>query len=133
MKTLAYSTLTALGVSAVSYAQQGLARVGCAVACMCYQLVNVLPIVSMLMIIGGGIVYAAGMMMGAETRGRATTWAQAMLIGAIIGILIVVVAPAVLQILYNPNKGVEIVGSGNAGGICIAFPPTGMTCTGATC
>ncbi len=125
MKALAYSTLTALGFSAISFAQSGLARVGCAVGCMCYQLINVLPVVSMLMIIGAGVVYAIGQMMGAETRSRATTWGQAMLIGAIIGILIVVVAPAVLTILYKTSP-IEP-------GICTQTPSIGgvscPTCT----
>lgn len=55
----------------------------------------------MLMIIGAGVVYASGQLMGAETRARANTWATAMLVGAIIAILIVVVAPPVLGLMYG--------------------------------
>ena len=102
LKIAAYSALGALSASAIVAAQdeKGLSRVGLAVGCMCSQLMTVLPVVSMLMVIGAGVVYAAGQMMGAETRARANTWATAMLIGAVIGILIVVVAPSVLDILY---------------------------------
>ncbi len=128
LKALAYSTLTALGLTGANFsAPEGLSRVGCAVGCMCQQLMGVLPVVSMLMIIGAGCVYAIGQMMGAETRSRATTWGQAMLIGAIIGILIVVVAPAVLNILYAPtNTNLTIQQSicDNPGTIF-----TGCTCT----
>jgi len=104
-----YSAFGALSASAVAFAQndnQGLARVGNAVGCMCGQLMSVLPVVSMLMVIGAGVVYAAGQMMGAETRARSNTWATAMLLGAVIGILIVVVAPPILDILYNNSNTV---------------------------
>ena len=105
MKSIMYSSLAFVSASAVGFSQNndGLGRVGKAAGCMCGQLMQVLPVVSMLMIIGAGVVYAAGQMMGAETRARANTWATAMLIGAVIGILIVVVAPNVLDILYGAH------------------------------
>jgi len=62
-----------------------------ALGCMCGNLMALLPVVSMLMVIGAGVVYAAGQMMGAETRARANTWATAMLVGAIIGYSLAVV------------------------------------------
>ena len=107
LKAAAYSALGAVSVSSIAFGADGLGRVECAVGCMCQQLMGVLPVVSMLMVIGAGVVYAAGQMMGAETRARANTWATAMLVGAVIGILIVVVAPSVLNILYN-NAGSPI-------------------------
>ncbi|MFH1307208.1 MAG: hypothetical protein ABIH83_06175 [Candidatus Micrarchaeota archaeon] len=102
-KVVAYSAITALMGGAAVFAadEQGLGRIKVAAGCMCGQLMQVLPVVSMLMIIGAGVVYAAGQMMGAETRARANTWATAMLVGAVIGILIVVVAPNILNILYG--------------------------------
>ena len=84
---------------------KGFLAVGKAVDDMCIQLTGVLPVASMLMVIGAGVVYAAGQMMGAETRARANTWATAMLVGALIGILIVVVAPSILKILYPQQAG----------------------------
>ncbi|MFA6908077.1 MAG: hypothetical protein WC263_04590, partial [Candidatus Micrarchaeia archaeon] len=59
-------------------------------------------VAAMLMIILAGVIYAAGQMMGAETRARANVWATACLTGALIAILIAVVAPAVLNSIY-PN------------------------------
>ena len=70
----------------------------------------------MLMIIGAGIVYASGQMLGAETRARASQWGTAMLIGAVICILIVTVAPPVLRAMYPmAGRGGQI----GAVGICL--------------
>ncbi len=74
---------------------------------MCWQLLQILPIIAMLMIIGAGIIYAAGQIMGAETRARASQWGTAMLIGAVIAILIVTVAPPVLNIMYGGTTTIE--------------------------
>lgn len=95
----------------------GLERVGKAAGCMCAQLMSILPVIAMLMVISAGVVYAAGQLLGAETRARANTWATAMLLGAIIGILIFVVAPAVLDILYGGN-GTAVSSTQSAGGLC---------------
>ena len=59
-----------------------------------------LPVVAMLMIIFAGVIYASGQIMGAETRARANVWATACLTGALIAILIVVIAPSVLGSIY---------------------------------
>ncbi len=67
---------------------------------LCVGLKSMLPVAAMLMIILAGVIYAAGQMMGAETRARANVWATACLTGALIAILIAVVAPAVLNSIY---------------------------------
>ncbi len=126
MKTVLLSVWSLAIFCAISFAQDGLGAIGCAAGCMCYQLMQVLPVVSMLMIIGAGVVYAAGQMMGAETRARANTWATAMLIGAVIGILIVVVAPNVLGILY-PSASAKFSDYGGTNGICTNTPVIGST------
>ncbi|PIT84108.1 hypothetical protein COU37_04960 [Candidatus Micrarchaeota archaeon CG10_big_fil_rev_8_21_14_0_10_45_29] len=109
LKVAAYSALSSLGLgSTVSAASGGFCGVKLAASCMCGQLMGILPVISMLMVIGAGIVYAAGQMMGAETRARANTWATAMLVGAIIGILIVVVAPTVLNVMYGGGTSDQI-------------------------
>ncbi|MCX6771116.1 MAG: hypothetical protein NTX79_03605 [Candidatus Micrarchaeota archaeon] len=65
-----------------------------AMSSLCAGLTSMLPVVAMLMII-------AGQMMGAETRARANVWATAALTGALIAILITVVAPPVLTMMNN--------------------------------
>lgn len=67
---------------------------------LCVSLKSILPVAAMMMLILGGVIYAAGQMLGAETRARANVWATACLTGALIAILIVVVAQPVLQIIY---------------------------------
>ena len=99
-RQLSIFTAFALLAAGLAYAQ-GISGVGEGAKTLYCALVSVLPIVSMLMIIGAGVVYAAGQIMGAETRARASQWATAMLIGAVIGILIVTVAPTVLGAMYG--------------------------------
>ena len=70
---------------------------------LCKDLKSLMPVVAMLMIVLAGVIYAAGQMMGAETRARANVWATAALTGALIAILIVVVAQPVLDAISPEN------------------------------
>ena len=78
-----------------------------AVVELCKGLRSMLPIAAMLAIVLAGVIYAAGQMMGAETRARANVWATAALTGALIAVLIAVVAPAVLTTIYGPDISVK--------------------------
>jgi hypothetical protein len=71
-----------------------------AISQLCVSLKSMLPVVAMTMLVLAGVIYAAGQIMGAETRARANVWATACLTGALIAILMVVVAPSVLQAIY---------------------------------
>ena len=71
-----------------------------AVSQLCISLKSMLPVVAMMMLVLAGVIYAAGQILGAETRARANVWATACLTGALISILIVVVAQPVLQAIY---------------------------------
>ena len=66
---------------------------------------TVLPTIIVAMIVLAAIVFAAGQMMGAETRARANVWATNILIGAGIGILVYVIAPWFLGLLYGNSSG----------------------------
>ncbi|MEM4272078.1 MAG: hypothetical protein QXH30_00655 [Candidatus Bilamarchaeaceae archaeon] len=71
--------------------------------CGLYTLVNqVLTAVIFLLIVAAAIVYAGGQLLGAETRARATVWATSMFMGALIGVLIYVIVPYVLNLMV-PN------------------------------
>ena len=70
---------------------------------LCSGLNTLVPVAAMLMILLSSVIYAAGQMMGAETRARANVWATSCLTGALIGILISVIAPAVLQTINGGN------------------------------
>jgi hypothetical protein len=92
-----------IGLLAIAFATNGpLVSVSNAIYSLCKGLKTMLPIAIMLMIIFAGVVYAAGQMMGAETRARATVWATAALTGALFGALIYAIAPVVLTTI-SPN------------------------------
>lgn len=80
-----------------------------AVVGLCGEAKSLLPVVAMTMIVFSGIIYAAGQILGAETRARANVWATAALTGALIGILIYAIAPSVLSAIYNGNGAGEYV------------------------
>jgi len=100
MRKLGIIVVLAILASAV-FAESGLTAVKEAMKDLCYGLTQMLPVAAMLMIILAGVIYAAGQMMGAETRARANVWATACLTGALMAILIAVVAPSVLSMIYT--------------------------------
>ena len=57
------------------------------------------------LIIMAAIIYAAGQVLGAETRARASVWATAMIVGAVIGIIIFVLLPNILGMMLGQNVG----------------------------
>ena len=87
----------------------GISNVNAAVTALCCGLTSLLPVAAMLMIVIAGVIYAAGQVMGAETRARANVWATAALTGALIGILIYAVAPSVLNVIYSGSSGSSVV------------------------
>jgi len=96
-------------------ASQPLASLRNAMSGLCSDAKSLLPVTAMTMIVIAGIIYAAGQILGAETRARANVWATAALTGALIGVLIYAIAPSVLTAIYNgDNTGegfVDIAGS----------------------
>ena len=71
---------------------------------LCTNTKSLIPVIVFLMIVAGGVVYAAGQVFGAEVRSRANVWATAMVIGSLICILLVTVVPQFLATMYgDPN------------------------------
>ena len=64
---------------------------------LCTNVQSIVPIVAFMMMLLGGVLYAVGQIMGAETRARANVWATAMLTGGIFGLIIAAGAPYVLS------------------------------------
>ena len=95
----------AVGIATAATSVHPLDSVKLAVNNMCLDAKSLLPVVAMLMIVFAGVIYAAGQIMGAETRARANVWATAALTGALIGILIYAIAPSVLTTIYNNGSG----------------------------
>ena len=81
---------------------------------LCTGLNQILPMAAMLLVVVGAIVYAAGQIMGAETRARANVWATAALTGAVMGLLITSVSPQILGVIYGGTV------SCTAGGVACA-------------
>ena len=70
--------------------------------CELYGMVNsLLAVVVFVLIVVAAIIYAAGQVMGAETRARASVWATSMIIGAVIGIIIYVLVPIILSTMMG--------------------------------
>ena len=99
MRKIGIFVVMAVMVASV-FAVSGLTQVTNAMSQLCGGLKTMLPVAAMLMIILAGVIYAAGQMMGAETRARTNVWATAALTGALMAILIAVVAPSVLSMIY---------------------------------
>lgn len=79
---------------------------------LCTMSQQFLGIAVMVLIVLAGTVYAIGQVMGAETRARAAVWATAMLTGAVIGVIIYVITPPLVQTLVGTGSGITI-SSGN--------------------
>lgn len=94
-------------VMSLSFAQTSGVISGMRELCRTSQLF--LGVVSMLLIVLAGTAYAIGQMMGAETRARAAVWATAMLTGAVIGIIIYLISPAIIRAFIGSGTR---VGSG---------------------
>ncbi len=85
-----------------------------AISILCTGINNLLPVASMLMILIAAVVYAAGQVMGAETRARANVWATVCITGALCGMLISSITPSVLQTIYGSTVSCA-VGAGGGG------------------
>ena len=83
------------------FAASGVSALGSALNGLCSGLTSMLPVAAMLMTVLGAVIYASGQMMGAETRARATVWTTAAVTGAMMSILITVIAPSVLGAVYG--------------------------------
>ncbi|MEM3372842.1 MAG: hypothetical protein QXF76_01350 [Candidatus Anstonellales archaeon] len=74
---------------------------------------SLIPPLSMLMIIGSAVVYIGGQFTGAETRARANVWSNNMLVGAIMGLIIASVGPAIINQLWSAATS----GAGGGGAV----------------
>ena len=121
MKMKGVSALLVLSLVALSFAQ--LSSTTSAISSLCAGLMQLLPVAAMLMVILASVIYAAGQMMGAETRARANVWATAAMTGALMGILITVVAQPVLTAIGGQSISCAVM--------CNGHPlQSGYTCCG---
>jgi hypothetical protein len=69
----------------------------------CTLLYGLVGQLAFVMVLLSSIVFTAGQLFGAETRARMSVWANSMLIGAITGILMVILVPWFLGILISTD------------------------------
>jgi len=82
-------------------ASSGITSVGNAIRQAYRDLSGILPPLSMLLVVMGAITYAAGKMVpNPEFSGRASGLAAAMIAAALVGLIIVMILPGILQIVY---------------------------------
>ncbi len=93
----------------VTFAEGSTATLQAAMAQLCTDARTLLAAGAMILIVLAAAVYAIGQVVGAETRARASVWATSMLVGAVIGIVIYLIVPALIQTLM----GTHALGSGD--------------------
>ena len=67
-------------------------------------IVQVIPTIALIMFLLAGLAYAAGQAFGAETKAKAQGWAMSLLVGGIVGIIIAVLAPTLVDIFVGMNS-----------------------------
>ncbi len=80
---------------------------------LCATAQTFLSVGAMLLVVLAAAVYAIGQILGAETRARASVWATAMITGAVIGIVIYLIVPTLLNMMM-PNVGTVACGGAGA-------------------
>ena len=77
--------------------------------CNFYELLkNLLPVIVVVVIIFAAVVFAAGQVLGAETRSRANAWATNMIIYTIIAVIVLILVPYLIGQL-SPEMNIENV------------------------
>lgn len=117
----------------MSFAADPTSNLKSAISSFCSDLTNLLPVVSMLMVVVGSVVYASGQIMGAETRARANVWATAALTGALMAMLINSVTPPILTAVYGNTVSCSGISTPPADPCTGVICTNENTCSGGTC
>jgi hypothetical protein len=62
---------------------------------------SIVPVIALGLFVFAGLVYAVGQVFDVQTRQKAQNWAMAMIVGGIIGIIIVLIAPWLVDFLLG--------------------------------
>ncbi|MFH2106967.1 MAG: hypothetical protein ABII22_06940 [Candidatus Micrarchaeota archaeon] len=71
---------------------------------LCHNAQMLLGGAALILIVLAAVVYAIGQITGAETRARASVWATAMIIGALVGIAIYLLIPSIIRTLIPQDQ-----------------------------
>ena len=69
-----------------------------------YLVYGIMPTVALVLFLLAGFVYAAGQAFGAETKAKAQGWAMSLLVGGVMGIIIIILAPALITIFTTGTE-----------------------------
>jgi fucose 4-O-acetylase-like acetyltransferase len=97
-KLLALLLFVDLAAATVTSIATALASAICTVKWLVYGL---LPTIALVMFLLAGLAYAAGQAFGAETKARAQNWAMSLLVGGVVGIILAIIAPALLSMFVT--------------------------------
>ena len=62
---------------------------------------SIVPVIALGLFVFAGIVYAIGQVFDVQTRQKAQAWAMAMIVGGIIGVIIVLISPWLIDFLLG--------------------------------
>jgi drug/metabolite transporter (DMT)-like permease len=68
---------------------------------ICVQIRSLIPLVSVSLLVIAGMVYAIGKVLGQEFRSKSESWATTIAIGAILGLILAVSAPLIVETLID--------------------------------
>lgn len=103
-----YLVVLVVMANLVSVSFAGTSGIQSALQDLCQAATMFLSAAIIIMIILAGAIYAIGQVMGAETRARASVWATAMLTGAVIGTVIYILTPYIIQTMLGTGTAVSI-------------------------
>ena len=67
------------------------------------SLLSLLPPIGMVVVVLAAVIYAAGQIGGAEFRASATKWATALIVGAVLSLVIILLIPSILGAIDSAN------------------------------
>ncbi|HLC69009.1 MAG TPA: hypothetical protein VJH24_04155 [Candidatus Bilamarchaeaceae archaeon] len=106
-KSILLVSLLSIVFSSLIFAGEPTA-ISSALSQLCAQVKSFLGVAMMLMILLAAVIYAAGQIMGAETRARASVWATAMFTGAIFAAVIFLIVPWVIGLVVGGDVSDQI-------------------------
>jgi hypothetical protein len=107
-----FGLFLALNLMAVmTFAAAGVSNIQGSLYCVYSTVKNVLAVGMLLLVVLAAVIYAVGQVLGAETRARASVWATAMFVGAIIGAMIYLLLPYILSTLFAGDSMVSYINS----------------------
>jgi hypothetical protein len=91
------------------------------VICQVYNTVrNLIFLIGLVLVIVGGTIYALANFMGGSHKGSFQGYGMGMIIGGVLGVVIAVAAPYILNVVVsaNPNGVLTATGVSGANGLC---------------